>query len=269
MVDSAGSPDATGVRTYPGGVRLVESGAVATVWLDRPGTRNAQTFATWAGLAEAAASIPSSTQVVLLRGAGPDFSSGLDLRMTRSGGVPDEGSLEELAGLDNDGIEQRIAGFQRGFTVWRALDAVVIAVVQGRAIGAGFQLALAADLRVMAEDAAFVMAEARLGLVPDLGGTGRLIELAGWSAALDLCVTARPVSATEALRLGLANHVAASDDLEATVDRLVAAVTAQQRQVVRSVKRLVADGPMRSVAEQLAAERTTQAPLLRGIGHLR
>lgn len=258
----------TDERTFAGGVKLNQAGPVVTVWLDRPATRNAQTFATWSGLAAAAAAIPSFTQVVLLRGAGPDFSSGLDLRITKPGGVPDEGSLAELAGLDDDGIQQRIADFQRGFTVWRELDAVVIAVVQGRAIGAGFQLALAADLRVLAEDAAYVMAEARLGLVPDLGGTGRLIELAGWSAALDLCVTARPVGAAEALRLGLANHVAAADDLEATVDRLVASITAQSTDVAGSVKRLVADGPTRTTEQQLAAERAAQAPLLRGIAHL-
>lgn len=269
MVDPAAGLDAADVRTFPGGVKLAGSGPVCTVWLDRPATRNAQTFTTWAGLAEAAAAIPRSTQVVLLCGAGPDFSSGLDLRMTQPGGVPDEGSLADLAGLDDDGIEQRIAAFQRGFTVWRELDAVVIAIVQGRAIGAGFQLALAADLRVLAEGAALIMAEARLGLVPDLGGTGRLIELVGWSAALDLCVTARPVGAEEALRLGLANHVVAAEELDATVERLVASITAQSPDVVRSVKRLVADGPARSVAQQLAAERAAQAPLLRGIGHLR
>ena len=70
--------------------------------------------------------------------------------------------------------------------------------MQGHAIGAGFQLALACDLRVLAEDAQFSMAEVTLGLVPDLGGTKRLVELVGYARALEICVTGRRVGAAEA-----------------------------------------------------------------------
>ena len=79
--------------------------------------------------------------------------------------------------------------------------------MQGHAIGAGFQLALACDLRVLADDAQLAMAEVTLGLVPDLGGTKRLVELVGYSRALEICVTGRRMGAAEADRLGLATVV--------------------------------------------------------------
>ena len=73
-----------------------------------------------------------------------------------------------------------IAPFQQGFAAWADVPAVVVAAVQGHAIGAGFQLALAADLRVVADDVQLAMRETSLGLVPDLGGTGPLVALVGW-----------------------------------------------------------------------------------------
>ena len=85
-------------------------------------------------------------------------------------------------------VERAIAGFQRGFSCWRELPAIVVAVVTGHAIGAGFQLALAADLRILTDDAVLVMAEARLGLVPDLGGTRNLVADRGLRPRTgDLC----------------------------------------------------------------------------------
>ena len=122
---------------------------------------------------------------------------------------------------------------------------------------------------MLTEDAALVMAEAALGLVPDLGGTRRLVELAGYAVALELSVTARAVPAAEALRLGLANQVVAGEELDSAVDRLVRSITNKKPDVVRSIKRLLADGLGRTEAEQLAAERRAQAPLLRGIANQR
>jgi enoyl-CoA hydratase/carnithine racemase len=253
------------MTAFPGGVRLTSSGPVATVWLDRPEVRNAQTFATWHSLAQIAGELPATTQVVLIRGTGPDFSAGMDLRMMRPGGMGAEGSLADLQQLGNAQLDERIATFQQGFSCWRALDAVVIAVVQGRAIGAGCQLALAADLRLLAEDAVLCLAEAGLGLVPDLGGTARLIELVGPSVGLDLCATARPVPAAEARQLGLANYVAPAELLEAALDDLVGSLVTKKPEVLRSVKRLMAAGRWNAYGDQLAAERAAQVPLLRGI----
>ncbi|GAA1433763.1 enoyl-CoA hydratase/isomerase family protein [Microlunatus lacustris] len=237
-------------------------GPVAAVWLDRPEVRNAQSFTTWASLARVPAMLPVEVRVVLLRATGPDFSAGLDLRQLQPGGTA-EGSVEALLPGSDAALAEAIGGFQQAFTPWRSLPAVVVAVVQGRAIGAGFQLALAADLRVAAADAQLVMAESRLGLVPDLGGTAALVELVGYSRALELCLLARPVAAEEALAWGLLTRVAGAAGLEAAVDELLDALLALPAPVLRATKRLLADAVGRSADEQRRAERSTQVPLLR------
>lgn len=255
-------PSTPGARSLAGGVIVVEGERLVTVWLDRPEVRNAQTFRTWASLAEVAATLPSGCQVVLLRATGRDFSAGLDLRQLRPGGT-DEGSVAELLAGDDAAVEAAIATFQQAFRVWRQLPAVAVAVVQGRALGAGVQLALAADLRVLAADAELVVAESRLGLVPDLGGTARLVELVGYAAALELTLTARPVGAEEALRLGLVTRLAAAEGLDGCVAELVQELLALPADVSRATKQLLAGATGRDLDAQLAAERSVQVPLLR------
>jgi len=241
---------------------VVTGERLVTVWLDRPEVRNAQSFRTWASLAAVAAELPASAQVVLLRGRGRDFSAGLDLRQLRPGGT-DEGSVADLLAGDDASVAATIAEFQQAFTVWRELPAVVVAVLQGRAIGAGLQLALAADLRLADPDAVLVAAESTLGLVPDLGGTARLVELAGYPTALELTLTARPVPAEEALRLGLLTRLAAPGGLEDAVQSLVAELLALPPALSRATKLLVAGAVGRDLTSQLAAERRTQVALLR------
>jgi enoyl-CoA hydratase/carnithine racemase len=226
-------------------VALVVAGRVATVWLTRPEVRNGQTFATWASLAQVARTLPPACQVVLLRSTGPDFSAGLDLRQLRPGGSA-EGSVPDLLSGSDADVEAAIAQFQHAFDAWRAADAVVVAVVQGRAIGAGLQLALAADLRLAAADVELVAAESGLGLVPDLGGTARLVELVGYATALELCLTARPVRAEEALRLGLVTRLATPEGLPASVAELVDQLLAVPPAVSRATKHLVAGAVERS-----------------------
>lgn len=264
MVDQQRGPDVgDDGRALSGGVFLQETGGVATVWLRRPEVRNAQTFATWQGLIEAADLISDECRVVFLRGAGSDFSSGLDLRMLAAGGVPGEGDVAELISLGPDGIRERIGDFQRAFTCWRSIRPVVVAVVHGRAIGAGFQLALGADLRLLTAGASLCMAEPRLGLVPDLGGTRRLVELIGYSRALEICASTREVSATEALSWGLANQVVAEDALPAAMDQLVSGTADLDPAAVAGVKTLLAQALTNTPDEQLAAEATVQADMLR------
>lgn len=86
-------------------------------------------------------------------------------------------------------------------------------LVQGHAIGAGFQLALAADLRIVADDVQLAMRETSLGLVPDLAGTRTLVDLVGYARALEICMTGRFVGATEAVDSGLASMAVAPEDL--------------------------------------------------------
>jgi len=237
------------------GVRYQHDGPIATVTLARPDVLNAQTPAMWAELGNISRKLPGDVRVVIVRGAGRAFSAGLDLSVARGGG---DSSLADLARLSADDCAERIAGFQSAFTWLRRPSLVSIAAVQGHAIGAGFQLALNCDMRVLADDARFSMAEVTLGLVPDLGGTKRLTELVGPSRALEICVTGRRIAADEADRIGLATAVVPAGDLDGAVSDLVAAVLAADRDAVAEIKALVSGASGRSYAEQDRAEREAQ-----------
>ena len=245
-----------------GGVRLQVDGAVATVTLDRP-PRNAQVPSTWEALAAIPDQLPDNVSVIVLRATGRIFSAGLDLAMLKPEGVVGEPTAAELAA--DPRLDDRIASFQDGFTWWADHPAISIAVVQGHAVGAGFQLALAADLRVLTTTASFAMAEITLGLVPDLGGPRRLAVLAGPAAALDLVATGRAVTAAEAARLGLADRVAQPELLEAEVDQLVRSLLAVPEAALRAAKGLMSGVLERSRDQQLARDRAAQAPLLRAL----
>jgi len=142
---------------------------------------------------------------------------------------------------------------------------VTIAAVQGHAIGAGFQLALNCDMRVLADDARFSMAEVTLGLVPDLGGTKRLTELVGPSRALEICVTGRRIAADEAERIGLATAVVPADQLDGAVADLAAAILAADPGAVAEIKALISGAGGRSYPDQDRAERAAQSRRLRDL----
>jgi enoyl-CoA hydratase/carnithine racemase len=246
-------------RLAEAGLQFAVDGPVATVTLAAPERRNAQTPLTWAVLAELGRDLPGDVRVVVLRAEGVSFSAGLDRRVLSGEGVPGFPPLPEFAGLGATEIERRIAGFQAAFTWWRRPDVVSVAAVQGHAVGAGFQLALACDLRLLADDAQFSMRETSLGLVPDLGGTRPLVELVGYPRALEICATGRWVGAAEAVTLGLAEAVVPGADLEAATADLVAALLAAPRDAVIETKALLLGASGRAPGEQLAAEREAQA----------
>src|SRR5258708_13608912 len=197
-----------------GGPELTIDGAVATVTLTRPERRNAMTPATWLGLARIGEAIPEQVRVVVVRGAGPSFCAGIDLRLFSAEGVPAE---ERPPPGDAADFDQTIAGYQAGYRWLRNPQFVSIAAVQGHAIGAGFQLALACDLRVLADDAKLCMKEPALGLVPDLTGTKPLVDLVGLARAVELCVTTRTIDAAEARELRLAELVLPPADRAASL----------------------------------------------------
>ncbi|GGR91586.1 enoyl-CoA hydratase [Streptomyces aureoverticillatus] len=251
------------------GVRLTVDGAVATVTLTNAAKRNAQSPALWRALTEAGRALPGSVRVVLLRGEGKSFSAGLDRQAFTPEGFDGEPSFLDLARGADDVLDATIAEYQDAFTWWRRGDIVSIAAVQGHAIGAGFQLALACDLRVAADDAQFAMRETSLGLVPDLTGTHPLVSLVGYARALEICATGRFVQAAEAERIGLANLVVPGDQLDAAAQDLAAALLAAPRDAVIETKALLQGAASRSYEEQRRAERAAQARRLRdlaGIG---
>ena len=221
------------------GVRLTVDDSIATVTLTNPAKRNAQSPALWRALADAGKSLPGSVRVVVLRAEGISFSAGLDRQAFTPEGFDGEPSFIDLARGSDAELDATIAEYQEAFTWWRRSDIVSVAAVQGHAIGAGFQLALACDLRVVAEDVQFAMRETSLGLVPDLTGTHPLVSLVGYARALEICVTGRFVHAEEAERTGLANLVVPADQLDAAVRDLAGALLAAPRDAVIETKALL------------------------------
>jgi enoyl-CoA hydratase/carnithine racemase len=249
------------------GISLVIDGALATVTLDRPERLNAQTPLTWAALREIGSALPGTVRVVLVQAVGRAFSAGLDRAMFTDPpvGVP---SLSDLAMMAPEEASRVIAGYQDAFGWLSRPDVVSIAAVQGHAVGAGFQLALACDLRVLADDAVLTMAEVALGLVPDLGGTRRLVELVGYSRAMDLVLTARAVDAEEAMTIGLASRLVPREDLGRVATQLADEILARPRDAVIEAKALLSRASATGPAEQEAAERAAQHRLLRALaGH--
>lgn len=265
MTASAELPHGLPTLLDAAGVQVRVAGRRADVVLARPQTRNAQTPATWRALAAVGRWAPDTVDVVVLSAQGPSFSSGLDRRAFTADGLPGEPGLHQLATLTDGDLDATIEAFQEAFTWWADPRLVTVAAVQGHAVGAGFQLALACDLRVLSDDARLTMAETSLGLVPDLGGTSPLVRAVGYPRALEICLTGRPVAAAEALALGLATQVVPLDDLAAAVDRLVEAVTRPPAGAVRATKELLLGAVTAEPAQQRAAERRAQAGRLRSM----
>lgn len=249
------------------GVELTVAAEVATVSLVRPASRNAQVPDTWRALAEVPNLLDDNVRVIVLRAAGKSFSAGLDRRMFGEG-IPGEGSLLDLAKLDDRELEDTIAYFQRGFVWWREHPAVSIALVQGHAVGAGFQLALATDLMVVGDDAQLSMKETRLGLVPDLTGTHPLVERAGYQRALEICLSGRWVGPEEAVSTGIALQRVPVDELEAAGRALASSFLGAPAGAVRETRALLRGATDRSFSRQTEAERSAQRRRIRELAQL-
>jgi enoyl-CoA hydratase/carnithine racemase len=246
------------------GLHLDVSDAVATVTLSRPDRRNAQTPAMWHALATIGEQLPDTIRVVVVRGAGHSFSAGLDRAMLD----PSTGDVARLLDESDEAISKAIDGYQQGFTWLRDPRFVSIAAVQGYAIGAGFQLALSCDLRVVAEDAQFSMKEPALGLVPDLTGTKPLVGAVGYQRALEICATTRMVKADEAVAIGLALTAVPAERLEATVADLAEALTTNVAGAVAETKRLLQSASDQELDAQRLLEREAQVRRFRELAAL-
>ena len=184
------------------GLRVEVDGAVAILTLDRPEALNALTVPMKVALREALEAIAAdgSVRAVILTGAGRAFCAGQDLAEREQ---PDAAPLEVE-------VRDRYNPIIRAI---RSMGQPVIAAVNGVAAGAGASLAFACDLRICAEEARFVLAFGRIGLVPDSGATWFLPRLVGLAKAAELALAGDQVDASEALRLGLVSRVVPGERL--------------------------------------------------------
>ncbi len=186
-------------------VLVEESEGVRTLTLNRPDTLNALTVPAMAALAdrlEEAAADPA-TRAVVITGAGSAFSAGGDLAF-----------LQELPTMPPGRIREVVYGaFQRVPRAIRSMDKPVVAAVNGAAVGAGCEIAVACDFRIASERGRFGEVWINLGCVPAMGGMFLLPRIVGLAKATELVMTGEIIDATEALRIGLVNKVVMPHDL--------------------------------------------------------
>lgn len=224
---------------------------VADVRMNRPEKRNALDLAMFQALVATGEQLKSAggLRAVVLSGAGPDFCAGLDFTAFQAmrGGE----RLSALAQLPpSDGPAQ--ATGQRAAYVWTELPVPVIAAVRGNALGGGLQIALGADVRLVAADARLSVFEVAWGLIPDMTGSQILPGLVGRDVAMELTCTARIVSGQEAARIGLATRVE-PDPLAAAL-ALAREIAGRSPHAVRAAKRLLSMAGHTDLATGLAAE---------------
>ena len=176
------------------------SGPLATLWLDRPDKRNALDTDLMKELGEALDVIghTGSIRAVVLRGRGPVFSSGIDHSLL----------TDVTSATKQSQFLQFHHQIQDVFHRMARLSQPVIAAMHGACIGMGLELALAADIRLASEDCALGLPEIAFGLIPDVGGTTRLVRTVGEPRARALILTGRLIRARTAERYGLVHEVA-------------------------------------------------------------
>lgn len=235
-------------------------GGVADVRLARPDKLNAFDRAMFAGLAEAAGALAGdrSVRAVVLSGEGRAFSAGLDLALVAELAAGD-GAGADLAARTGAGPANSA---QQAVWGWHQLEVPVVAAVHGHALGAGFQLALGADLRIVAPDARLSVLEVRWGLVPDMCGTWLLPRLVGEQVAKEMTWTGRMVTGEEAVATGLALRTA--EDPRADALELARGIAGASPDAIREGGRLIEEAlrPGRDLAEHLRDEERTQGALI-------
>jgi enoyl-CoA hydratase/carnithine racemase len=224
---------------------------VADVRLNRPDKLNAVDAAMFEALGETGDSLASDSAVraVVLSGEGRGFCAGIDVSVFAGGGGPAAGG--DLLG--GRGAGGRIANrAQHAAWVWHELPVPVIAAVHGVALGAGLQIALGADLRLVAPDARLSVLEIRWGLIPDMTGTWTLPRAVGLDMAKEMTWTGRMVSGDEAVRLGLATRVC--EEPRADAMALAADLAQRSPQALRAAKSLLNQSLGAVATDQLRAE---------------
>jgi enoyl-CoA hydratase/carnithine racemase len=238
---------------------------VADVRFNRPEKINALDGEQFAAIVDAGEELKGNLDVraVVISGNGRGFCAGLDFSSFQAmagSGSPDAGGGDRPQRGIGD-LEGRIThlGQQAAF-VWQELHCPVIAAVHGVALGGGAQIALGADMRIVAPDAQISILEIRWGLIPDMTGTAMLPLLVGLDRAKELTFTGRMVSGTEAAQIGLATRV--SDNPLDDALALAREIASKSPTAVRGAKQLLNASPYRGVAEQFEDERKTIGSLI-------
>ena len=235
-------------------LQLDRDGAILTVTMNQPETRNALTGNTaveeFEKLCDDVRRDPS-VKVIILTGAGPIFSSG--------------GNVKDMKRFFDDALtpdmirEEYRQGIQRIPNAMYQLDVPVICAVNGPAIGAGLDLTCMCDIRIAADNATFAESFVRVGIVPGDGGAWLLPRAVGLAKASEMAFTGEAINAQEALACGLVSRVVPADQLLAEANKLAAKIAANPGAVMRMTKRLLREGQLASLASLLEMSAGFQA----------
>jgi enoyl-CoA hydratase/carnithine racemase len=240
-------------------IALERDGGVVRLNLNRPDKLNAQTVAMWHYLARLGAELAAddTIRVLVVGGLGRSFSAGIDIT-TFTSAPSDDQPPDRSDSSPVDGI----LAIQKAFSWLEDAPYPTIAKVQGHAFGAGMQLALACDLRIVADDVRMGLLELNWGLMPDLGGTVWLPRLVGPAKALELMLTGAKIEAPELLALGVVNRVVPRADLDRTVDDLVDELLRRPPLALRGAKFAVQGGWGETTAVGMRAAAVAQLACL-------
>ena len=231
---------------------------LATITLNRPDKRNAMNAAMFRELGEAAAEAKDDPRAlaVLVRGEGLSFCAGIDLA-----------AFGEQLAQPPAQLREFIHVAQRPFALLASMPKPTVATVQGHALGAGCQLALACDLRVAAEGTSFGILELNFGIIPDLGGNARLSQLVGPARAKELIWTSVRFDAADGERWGVVNRVVAPEDVQTEAESLAREIAGRAPLPVRHVKALVDLAGHEPLETVMAGEMNAQAECLTSDDH--
>lgn len=232
------SSPALPTRNGPGGVGMLVQDGVAHILLGDGTRRNALDSAGWAAVRVACVQVAArpDVHVVVVRGAGRSFCAGSDLR--------------EWQRSDADQVDASFAAMESALTALEQVRVPTLAVVEGPAAGAGCQLALACDLRILASTATIGMPIVRLGVLCSPAFAFRLSTLVGVARTKDMLFSGHMLSATQAAAYGLATEVVADADLDGVVERYLRKLAEQPRSGLMAAK-AAAQRPSDVVRERL------------------
>jgi enoyl-CoA hydratase/carnithine racemase len=223
-------------------VGLTSEGDIATVTIQRPDKRNALNAATATELAARLTQAGAQARVVIVTGEGAAFCAGGDLE-----------ELQAWSAKTPEEVSTTLYGsFQQMIRSIRSSDAIYIAAINGAAVGAGMDLALACDLRVAADNARLGQVWVRLGVIPGTGGAWLTQHLAGPTKAAELLLTGDLIDAQQALAANLVNEVVPADDLMPAAQRLAERILKHPKDGVVANKRAMITATDESMKAALA-----------------
>jgi enoyl-CoA hydratase/carnithine racemase len=220
-----------GPMTSPPTIKTRTEGAVALVGFNRPEKRNAITRDVLRDLVDAvtAAERERAVRAIVLYGEGRVFSAGVDFTMLAG----------DVAGADRTPFRAQVGEMQAAVTRLEAVEKPVIAAMHRYVPGLALEIALACDFRIASDDCELGLPEVKVGLVPDVGGTTRLVRTIGYARAKELILTGRMIPASEALQMGLVTELApVGTHLEAAI-RLAEEIAQNAPLAVGLAKRLI------------------------------